>query len=283
MSFEILTPSNQVATYIRAELLKNRWKKEIPGTPALSAELGVDRKTVIAALGQLEEEGLLKSQGPGRSRKITSPKASTPGCLNIRLIPYEDGDRQLPYVLELTHQIGQLGHSISLAPRSMTELGMDTKRISNFVETHPADVWIIMSASQEILEWFSTRNAPAFAIFGRRRNVKIASVGPDKVTAIRGVVRRLVALGHQRIVYLVREERRQPSLGLPERQFLQELEANGIPSGPYNIPDWQNNPDSFHECLDRLLALTPPTAIIIDEAQFFVAAQQHLAHGKIFL
>ena len=108
-------------------------------------------------------------------------------------------------------------------------------------------------------------------------------MGPDKKDAIRRVVRRLVELGHRRIVYLVRAERRKPSPGILERQFLEELESHGIPSGPYNLPDWEDNPEDFHMCLKRLFEYTPPTAIITDEAQFFVAARQHLALQEIIV
>lgn len=281
MSFEILSPSAQVAAHLRGQIHRNRWKKELPGTPALSAELGVDRKTVMAAITQLEEEGLLKSQGPGRKRKIVLPRSFSPDRLNIRLIPYEDADRQLPFVLELAHRIEQLGHSFSFSQKSMIGLCMDTKRVSHFVNSNPADAWLMIAAPKEVLEWFADQKTPAFAIFGRRRQVKIASVGPDKQPAISHAVRRLVGLGHQRIVYLVREERRKPNPGLLERQFLEELESHGIPSGPYSLPDWQDNPGSFHQCLDRMFQHTPPSAIIIDEAQFFVAAQQHLTQRNI--
>lgn len=277
MPFEILSPSAQVAIHLQERIIANHWKGLLPGTPALSAELGVDRKTVIAAIAQLEEEGLLISQGPGRNRKILLPDVFTPACLNIRVIPYEDSDRQVPYVLEITHRIRQLGHSINLTPKNLTNLGMDTKRISKYVEAHPADAWILCAGSREVLEWFAAQKTPAFAIFGRRRQVNISSVGPDKRDAIRSVIRRLVALGHRRIVYLVREERRKPSPGILERQFLEELESHGIPSGPYSLPNWEDDPDSFHECLERLFKYTPPTAIITDEAKFFVATQQHLA------
>lgn len=276
MVFELLSPSAQVAAFLRERLLSNHWKNVLPGTPALAAELGVDRKTVIAAIARLEQEGLLHPQGPGRSRKIVLPEGFVPTCLNIRMIPYEESDRQLPYILEMTHRLQRLGHSASFTPKSTTELGMDIKRITRYVEANPADAWIVFAGTAEILEWFASQKTPAFAVFGRRRQVNIASVGPDKRSALRSLVARLVALGHRRIVYLVREERRKPAPGILEREFLEELKSHGVPCGPYNLPDWEDNPDSFQECLIRLFRYTPPTAIITDEAQFFVATRQHL-------
>jgi hypothetical protein len=50
-----------------------------------------------------------------------------------------------------------------------------------------------------------------------------------------------------------------------------------IVSGPFNLPDWEETP----ECLQRLLVacfqVTPPTALLVDEAYLFHAAKHHLA------
>ena len=61
----ILSPSEQVAAHLRGELMRGRWAETMPGGPKLAAELGIDKKTVEAALGLLEEEHLLIPQGPG--------------------------------------------------------------------------------------------------------------------------------------------------------------------------------------------------------------------------
>jgi DNA-binding GntR family transcriptional regulator len=49
-----LSVSSQAAAHIRAELERGRWTGLIPGVYQLAAELGVNRKTIEAALRQLE-------------------------------------------------------------------------------------------------------------------------------------------------------------------------------------------------------------------------------------
>ena len=66
----LLSRSDQVAAHLRGELLRGIWRGEMPGTPLLAAELGIDRKIITAALCLLEEEGLLVAQGAGRRRRI---------------------------------------------------------------------------------------------------------------------------------------------------------------------------------------------------------------------
>jgi DNA-binding LacI/PurR family transcriptional regulator len=140
-----------------------------------------------------------------------------------------------------------------------------------------ADAWVIQSGSTEVLEWFSRQSAPAFAFAGRRRGVKIAGSGPDKLPAARTAVRRLFELGHRRIVMLAREERRKPSPGHVERGFIQELESLGIATGSYNLPDWDDTREGLYRLLGSLFRHTPPTALIIDEVPLYLAVELHLA------
>lgn len=70
MAFDILSPSAQVAQHLKKLILKGHWDKQLPGTPALSGETGIDRKTITAAIQLLEAEGIVEiTRGPtGRGR-----------------------------------------------------------------------------------------------------------------------------------------------------------------------------------------------------------------------
>jgi DNA-binding LacI/PurR family transcriptional regulator len=106
-------------------------------------------------------------------------------------------------------------------------------------------------------------------------------VGPDKKSGMLEAVRHLNELGHRRIVLLSRAGRVTPTPGNYERNFLAELNTLGIESGRYNLPIWPDSPEGFHQQLDRLFDVTPPTALILDEVPFLFAAQSHLARRRI--
>ena len=133
---------------------------------------------------------------------------------------------------------------------------------------------MVNAASREVLEWFAGQPLPVFALFGRRGGLPIAGIGPDKLPALAEAARVLIARGHRRIVLLTRRRRRLPTPGMVERGFLSELEAAGIPIGDYNLPDWEDSIEGFHARLHALFRLTPPTALILDEAPFVTAALQ---------
>ena len=202
--------------------------------------------------------------------------------MQVQILLYAPDDSKIYYNVDVQHRLIEAGHSARFASKSLVELGMNPERIARFVARSPADAWLVFSGSREVLLWFSQQKIPTFALAGRRRGIDIASTGPDKVPALRTAVRRLVELGHKRIVMLAREVRRKPEPGEFEQVFLDELAAYGIQIGPYNLPDWRESAEGLQALLVSLFQHTPPTALIIEEAHTFLAAQQYLTqHGIV--
>jgi DNA-binding LacI/PurR family transcriptional regulator len=159
---------------------------------------------------------------------------------------------------------------------------MGVNRVAQLVKQTKTDAWIVFSAPQEILEWFVNRSIPAFALFGRFRQLPIAATGLNKAPAFRAAIRRLAELGHRRIVLLQPKHNRRPSHALLVRESLAEMELQGIKTGPYNLPDWEQSPEGLRERLDALFSLSPPTAIILDRPNELIATLLYLAQRGIF-
>lgn len=277
----LFSAAEQVAAHLQEAMLRGDLSGELPGIHQLAANLNVNHKTVAAALRRLEKVGLLVAQGAGRKRKITIPNSPASPSLKVAILLYEPYNAELIYLVQLTHLLIEAGHTPVFPDKTLTELGMEVNRVARLVNRTEVDAWIVVAGSTEVLEWFAGEAVPTFALFGSRQNVPIAGTGPQKSTAIVAVVRRLVELGHHRLVLLTREEYRKPQAKLREHVFLDELEAQGIHTGPFNLPDWQENLKGFHQCLASLFKHTPPTGLLIDTAPLFIAAQQHLAQRGI--
>ena len=271
----ILSAAEQVANHLRKELSRRSWSGMMPGSDRLAAELGVGSNTVEAALRQLEKEGLLANQGRRRGRLIVSPSGAKPvRRIRVAILLGEKDDRKVDYVVELEHELREAGHKAFYLQNSLTDVGMDLRRISRMVEKTEADAWVVVAGPREVLEWFAERDVPVFSLFGARQGLAIAGVGPDKAPAIAEATRVLAGLGHRRIVLLTRPYRRVRRPGVQEQAFLDELDDWGIPGGSYHLPDWKETVNGFQGCLESLFKVTPPTALIVDEVQFFVAALQ---------
>ena len=203
--------------------------------------------------------------------------------LRVAILTHESYNTQNSYMIEAVHQLEAAGHIAFYPDKSLLDLGMDPKRIARLVSKTPADAWVVSAGSRKVLEWFCEQPQPAFALFGHREGLPIASVGPDKAATCAAATRHLIKLGHRRIVLLVRKARRLPKPGVPEQAVLDTLAAHGIPTSDYNLPDWEETKAGFASLFEAMFKHTPPTAIILDEAPFFAAAQQFLAMRGIII
>ena len=254
------------------------WTGTIPGESWMVTQLQVGRDTVRAAMAQLEEEGVLAPQGQGKRRQIvTSRDAFTTRDFRVRILLYEKQDRGYIDNSGLLAQLLEAGFDADFAAKSLKDLGMQVERVARYVHQNPADAWVVSAASREIIEWFSDQTTPAMAMYGTAAGLPIAAAYPSMTPGQTEAVRRLIDLGHRRIVMLAREERRKPKPSRPEQAFIDQLEAAGIRTGDYNLPDWEESREGLKRRIDTLFRHSPPTAMIFQEAPIFIAARLHLA------
>jgi DNA-binding LacI/PurR family transcriptional regulator len=193
----------------------------------------------------------------------------------------ENNPQASAVLTEIVYSLEAVGHTVFFCNKSQLELRHDVRRIAREMAKTPADAWVINAGSRPVLEWCAGKQAPCLALYGRTDGLPLARTGPDKVPAYRAATRRLLELGHRRIVILVRAARRLPVPGMAERAFLEELAAHGMVTGDYNLPDWEETPAGFSRLLERLFQHTPPTAVIVDEASRYIAAAEFLARRGI--
>ena len=286
----LLSVIEQTAEHLRQGLLAGRWCGTLPGVMQLAREFDVHPRRVRAALKQLEAEGWLASQGLGRSRRIATPGGMTKTSLRrLRVAilrhdpPLADNPQTSVVLLEIMQSLEAAGHDVSLCKKSLLELKHDVRRSISQLAATPADAWVVESGSRPLLEWCATQPTPCLALYGRTGGLPLARTGPDAAPALRTATRHLLALGHRRIVFIVREGRRKPTPGICERTVLEELRNHGVPTGPYNLPDWEETPKGFHHLLETLFRHTPPTALIIDETPRLFAAMEFLGRHRIHI
>lgn len=282
--FYVKSASEQVAAYLREQLIAGRWSGTMPGAGRLQAELGIGSGTVEAALILLEKDGILQNQGGRRGRRIELSRSRVEASLRIVILTPDTNDRYRDFMIEIRHGLEEAGHTIAFADKFAAGFVNDIRPLARLVKHTDADAWLVIGGSRPVLEWFSVNRIPSFALFGRMSELEIPGTGPNHMQPMITATRRLIGYGHRRIVLLSRPARRLPEPGLIECAFLAELEESGFPAGPsYHLPSWEDGPEGLHECLKMLFRLTPPTALIVDEAPLFAAVQQFLAERRILV
>ena len=275
----VLSAVEQVAEHLRAEVLRGGLSEKMPGVNPLVAELGVGHKTVNAALRMLENEGILVNQGRGAQRKIVLPEDHAPPTLRVAVLFYEKGNEARDLHIRFQMKLKAAGHTVIHAPKNLTDIRGNTERLTRMIKDTDADAWVVISGSKEEHQCFVQQQVPVFALYGALGRVKIAGIGADQTTAIVTVTRRLIALGHRRIVIL-ESESTLSNLGPDSVAFLDELAAHGIAAGDYNMPGWEGGYDGLYRCLESLFSRTPPTAIFVySVAEYFATTQFLLNRG----
>lgn len=284
----MLRPSShadQAADHLRDEIMRGRWVEVMPGRTPLARELGINWKTVESALAQLENEGLIQSQGPGKPRRITgTSNQKSVGGTHVTMVLYETQGGLNTAVGDIQHQLRAAGHPVFFSAKTSSEVKHDPDQVESMVRKLGAEACILVAAGREVLQRFEAFPIPTFALFGKMSGLKISGTGPDKIQAIRDSITSLCANGHQRIVMLKHREALHAEHGISERTFLEELENRGLSHGEYNLPRWENTPEGLRHCLIRLFQVTPPTAILVDDLMLLYAIQSFLVRkrGNIF-
>jgi len=277
MDIRFLSHAEQLAEHLHSEILRGKWSGSMPGILRLKDELGVNRNTIEAALKLVEKKGALKNMGTGRRRKIVLPEDHAPPALRVAVLFYDKGDEAHDLFTRFQNKLKAAGHTVVHAPKNLTDLGGNTRRLARMVKETEADAWVVAGGSGEVLQWFEQGQIPVFALYGAFGRLRIAGITANKVPAIVAATRRLIALGHRRIVML--ESRATLSTpGTDGVVFLDELAAHGIETGNYNMPGWEGGFDGLYRCLESLFSHTPPTAIFLFSAAEYFATLQFLAH-----
>jgi DNA-binding LacI/PurR family transcriptional regulator len=105
----------------------------------------------------------------------------------------------------------------------------------------------------------------------------MAGIGPTHRDAVEACIDELLRLGHQKITMIARKERRKPTPGIIERLLLDSLAEKGLPVTHQTLPDWEESLSGFRACLASLFEQSPPTAMIFQEPELVMAAQQFFA------
>jgi len=272
------------AGVLREGLLAGRWGGTLPGETKLALELGVGRNTVKAALRLLEAEGVLSGRGPGRSRAAigSRPGGGAKRALRVGVLLHERLVDENPGIHDtlskIQHEAEQAGHVCFFSKPCQASLHHDTGRIANYLAGIQADAWVVVAPRRGVAEWFAAQPFPAIAIGGSNLDLNLAGTAALASPARVEALRRMLALGHKRIVMICPSHLRQPVPRLPVSSFTAELDAHHIPwSYPYNVPEWEETPAGFRALLTRLFAHSPPTAILVDETPRLMAVLGFLA------
>ena len=285
--------TDQTAGHLRDGLRTGRWRGELPGVLRLAAECGVSKDTMRAALRLLETEGLLSPGRAGGRRTVLATESEGPArsprgkarSLRVAILLQEplatESDPLHQTLNNIQRDLEAAGHTVTFAEKTQTQLRSQPARIAKLVAATPADAWIVVTATRPLLAFFAAQPLPAIALGGRSLGLDMASSGVDGTPGICAATRRLLTLGHRRIVLICARAWRQPAGGRTATAFAAELAAHGVAAGDYALPDFEPTAAGLRALFESLFRVTPPTALITESSDFAVAALAFLARRRL--
>lgn len=274
----------QTADWLRQRIRGGRWGSRIPGVPSLAKECGVAEKTVRQAILALEKEGVLTYAGAGRRRQVAE-SAGGQGkarCLRVGILlrdRLENEDEMFRWCLnKIQSDLNVRGHVCTVLAKTQTDLKYKDASAMKLIGRTSVDAWIVVAGSRGLLEWLVSRPQPVFAIGGDCANMEnLALAGSYARPAHLAMARRLVDLGHRRIVFLLPKFARVDAPNSSVGCIKAELAAHGIASGSFNFPDWDESPEGLAAQLDATFRVSPPTAIFATQPVWMIGILAFLA------
>ncbi len=280
---------DQTVAHLREGLRGGRWRGELPGVLRLAAECAVSKDTMRGALHLLEKEGLVSAGRAGGRRTVLAAGDTLPAkgaraksrTLRVAILLHDPLEKESSKMLQTLHDIQRGleagGHAVAFAAKTQAKLRFDPARIARLVAATPADAWVVVAAPRAVLEVFSAQPLPAIALGGRFLEAGLAGVGIDGTPALCAAARRLLTLGHRRLVLVCPRAWRHPAGSRTVTAYTAELAAHGIAAGDYHLPDFEPTPAGVRALFESLFRVTPPTALILETPEHAVAAFAFLA------
>jgi DNA-binding LacI/PurR family transcriptional regulator len=199
----------QTYAILKEQIHAGVWEHWMPSEWELSEQLKVSRRTVRAALAQLEHGGLLKG-GQGRQREITDQgKRFVPAASSdtVILLSSDQPTLQPSFSLfvmdDLRTHLNAANYRLEVHFHQDNRSHLPGAALTQLVRrTRPAG-WVLASQTAPVQRWFSQRGLPCVILGSRHEGVSLPSVDIDFRALSRHATGLLLAKGCQRVALLI--------------------------------------------------------------------------------
>lgn len=201
--------AEEAARFLRDQLSGGAWTRLLPGETELARQLQVGRNTIRAALSQLEEEGLIKTQ-MGRRRKVTGTPAVAVGAavstqIAVLLLaqPYSAlAPSTLLWMEALRLRLLGLGWQLQVRVESAAFRQHPSRFLESLTGEHPGAVWVLHRSTPAMQRWFANQGLRAVIAGSPQPGITLPWADTDYRAASRHAAARLTALGHRHLAVL---------------------------------------------------------------------------------
>ncbi len=277
--------STQIAAHLRERLAQ--WPERLPGERLLAAQLGVGRRTIRAALNQLEAEGLLHKHGPRRgSRLAPAAPGMSPTRRKVGLLltaPFSSLHRSGVVLVDalraffFRHEVDLHLHDLSASPKQGA-----FPYFRRLYETLHYDAWLLSGSTQPMQTWCERERLPVILASAPFPGVALPAVELGFHATCRHAVGQMIRAGHRHLALLV--PKLPPHIAPGDQAsvagFLEGVEAFAIPGLKATVEKHPQEQAAFCAMLDELLQRSPrPSAWLVRTPYFLTTLVYLLQRG----
>jgi DNA-binding LacI/PurR family transcriptional regulator len=257
--------SSQVAEAIVGRILAGELCAFLPGEIELAAHFNVSRPTVRIALRQLEAAGRIGPGHPGRRRAILMPQGirdeSRPGRVRI-ILSKPTGELPPSYqdsLADIRRRLQAAGHPVEVEyHRALWNTQHPGKNMAP-VFSASAACFLVLDPTPGMEKWLEREQIPCVCLGGTYLH-NLPRVGSEGDITIVRAARELIALGHSRIIYPIRDQ-----YGIQMADALRgEMDRHALGREAVDCaPSWHGDAANAVALYERLFNNPmPPTAFI---------------------
>lgn len=256
------------------------WRDQLPGERELCERLQVSRRTLRAALDELQRQGWLSVAGrrrrmiqTKRARAVREAPRKVIGVLAAGAI--ETLQPPMMVVMDaLRDKLTEAGYAVELHASRACFSARPAQALEKLIKHHPAKAWLILGSKEPMQRWFIRQRVPCLVLGSCAPSIALPSVDVDYQAACRHAGSVLWRKGHRRIALVIPQDAYGGDLASEAglRDALQGLSGT-------ELTVLRHNGTSPHVCslVDKALRMTdPPTAYLVSHAMPVLAVLTHL-------
>lgn len=205
----------QTATVLQEEIAKGTWRDLLPGERTLCAMLQVSRHTLRAALGQLRNDGVIRSEQGVGNRIVphrTQDGAPQPAVQDVGLLVSGPLDDLLPkhilWIDQLRAMLGERDCRLHTFHGKKFALGDPGRALQRLLAQHAHKCWILLLSSEAVQKWFEKQQVPCVVAGTIYAGVDLPYCDLDHRAVCRHAAGLLLGRGHRQMALVIQKSRR---------------------------------------------------------------------------
>lgn len=199
----------QTIESLREGLENGHWQGFLPGERELCEALQVSRRTLRAALEELQRQGSLEVSGRQRRRIKNvvkeAPKPRGPKVIGVLTsASFLTMPPPVAYVMDtLRSKLTAAGYEVRIHVQPACYTASPTRPLERFFADHPATAWLVLSAQVPMQRWLAAQMLPCFLMGSSAPGIALPSLDTDFHAACHHAGTLLWRKGHRRIAWVI--------------------------------------------------------------------------------